>query len=66
MAEILQKRDLLALSIQNFVTNVKQFVRKYYITWLIDLPNKLYDIEKLLISFYVVLLKIVLFFFKKL
>ena len=65
MAEILQKRDLLALSIQNFVTNVKQFVRKYYITWLIDLPNKLYDIEKLLISFYVVLLKIVLFFFKK-
>ena len=66
MAEILQKRDLLALSIQNFVTNVKQFVRKYYITWLIDLPNKLYDVEKLLISFYVVLLKIVLFFFKKL
>ena len=63
MAEILQKRDLLALSIQNFVTNVKQFVRKYYITWLIDLPNKLYDVEKLLISFYVVLLKIVLFFF---
>ena len=65
MAEILQKRDLLALSIQNFVTNVKQFVRKYYITWLIDLPNKLYDVEKLLISFYVVLLKIVLFFFLK-
>ena len=66
MAEILQKRDLLALSIQNFVTNVKQFVRKYYITWLIGLPNKLYDVEKLLISFYVVLLKIVLFFLKKL
>ena len=54
------------LSIQNFVIKVKRFVRKYYITWLIDLPNKLYDVEKLLISFsfYVVLLKIVVFFKK--
>ena len=39
--------------LQNFVRKVKQFVRKYYITWFIDLANKLYnDIEKLLISFY--------------
>ena len=51
MAEILQKRDFLTWSIQNFVRKVKQFVRKY-ITWLIDLANKIYDVEKLLISFY--------------
>ena len=31
---------------QNVVRKVKQFVRKYYITWLIDLANKLYDVEK--------------------
>ena len=51
MAEILQKRDFLTWSIQNFVRKVKQFVRKY-ITWLIDLANKIYDVDKLLISFY--------------
>ena len=51
MAEIPQKRDFLTWSIQNFVRKVKQFVRKY-ITWLIDLANKIYDVEKLLISFY--------------
>ena len=48
MAEIPQKRDFLTWSIQNFVRKVKQFVRKYYITWLIDLANKLYDVEKTL------------------
>ena len=53
MAEILQEHDFLTWSIQNFVRKVKQFVRKYYITWLIDLANKLHDIEKLLISCYV-------------
>ena len=36
MAEIPQERDFLTWSIQNFVTKVKQFVRKYYVTWLID------------------------------
>ena len=46
MAEIQQKRDFLAWSIQNFVRKKKQFVRKYYITWLIDLVNKLIDVEK--------------------
>ena len=53
MAEIPQKRDFLTWSIQNFVRKVKQFVRKY-ITWLIDLANKIYDVEKLLISFYTI------------
>ena len=43
--------DFLTCSIKNVVRKVKQFVRKY-ITWLIDLANKLYDVEKLLISFY--------------
>ena len=38
------------------------FVRKYYITWQIDLANKLYDLEKFLDFFLPnVLLKIVLF-----
>ena len=38
-------------------------VRKYYITWLIDLVNKFYDVEKFLdFIFYHVLLKIVLFY----
>ena len=37
--EIPQKRDFLTRSIQNFLRKVKQFVRKYYITWLIDLAN---------------------------
>ena len=40
--------------IKNFVWKVKQLVRKYYITWLIDLANKLYAVEKLLISFYAI------------
>ena len=40
--------------IKNFVWKVKQFVRKYYITLLIDLANKLYVVEKLLISFYAI------------
>ena len=48
MAEIPQKRNFLTFSIQNFVRKVKKFVRKYYITWLIYLVNKLYDIEKFL------------------
>ena len=38
--------DFLTWSIQNFVRTVKQFVRKYYITWIIYLANKLYDREK--------------------
>ena len=42
MAEIPQERDFLTWSIQNFVTKVKQFVRKYYITWLIDQFNSLH------------------------
>ena len=63
MAEIPQKRDFLTWSIQIFVRKVKQFVRKYYVTWLIYLANKLYDIEKFLdFIIYHVLLKIVLFY----
>ena len=51
------------MSVQNFVRKVKQFVRKYSFTWLIDLGNKLHDIEKIL-DFIVchLLLKIVLFY----
>ena len=51
------------VSVQNFVRKVKQFVRKYSFTWLIDLANKLHDIEKIL-DFIVchLLLKIVLFY----
>ena len=45
MTEIPQKHDFLTSSIKNFSGKVEQFVRKYYITWLIDLPNKLYDIS---------------------
>ena len=52
MAEIPQKRDFLIWSIQNFVRKVKQFVRKYYITWLIDLANQLYVMERFFISFH--------------
>ena len=48
MAEFPQKRDFLTWNIQNFVRNVKQFVRKYYITGLIYLANKLYDLRKFL------------------
>ena len=54
MAEIPQKRDFLTWSIQNFVKKVKQFLRKDYTTWLIYLANKLYGIEKYLISFYAI------------
>ena len=63
MAQILQKRDFLAWSIQNFVRKKKQFVRKYYFTWLIDLANKLIDVENFL-DFILchVLLNIALFF----
>ena len=63
MAEIPQKRDFLSWSSQNFVRKVKQFVRKYYITWLIYLANKLYDVEKF-IDFILsrVFLKFVLFY----
>ena len=35
----------------NFRKKVKEFVRKYYTTSLIDLANKLYGVEKM-ISFY--------------
>ena len=43
MREIPQKRDFLTWGIQDFVRKVRQFFTKYYITWLIDLANKLYD-----------------------
>ena len=48
MIEIPQKHDFLTWSIRNFVRKVKQFVAKYYFTWLIDLAEKLYDTEKFL------------------
>ena len=32
MTEIPQEQDFLTLSLQNFVTKVKQFVRNYYVT----------------------------------
>ena len=54
MAEILEKHDFLTWSIQNFLRKVKQFVRKHYITWLTDLANKSYGVEKFLISFYAI------------
>ena len=63
MAEVPQKQDFLTWSIQNIISKVKQFVKKYYITWLIYLANKLHDVEKCL-DFILchVLLKIVLFY----
>ena len=63
MEEIPQKCDFLTSSIQNFIRKVKQFVRKYYITCLIYLANKLYDVETFL-SFILchVLLRLVLFY----
>ena len=63
MAETPQKDDFISWSIQNSVRKVKQFVRKYYITWLVYLANKLYDLEKFL-DFILchVLLKIVLLY----
>ena len=36
MAEIPQEHDFLTWDIQTFVRKVKQFVRRYYITWSID------------------------------
>ena len=45
MAEIPQKRDFLTWGIQNIVRKVKQFVTTYHITWLIDLANKIYDVD---------------------
>ena len=60
MAEITQEHDFLTWSIQNFVTEVKQCVRKYHITWLIDLGNKLHEIENLDFILCQVLLTIVL------
>ena len=54
MAEIPQEFNFLTCSIQNFERKVKQFVRKYYFTRLIDLANNLYDIEEFLISFYAI------------
>ena len=35
IAEIPQESDFITWSIKNFVRKVKQFVKKYYITWLI-------------------------------
>ena len=63
MAEVPQKHDFLTWSIQNFVRKVKQFARKYYITWLIYLANTLYDVEKF-IDFILchMLLKVVLYY----
>ena len=48
MTVIPQKRNFLNQSIQNFVRKVKEFVTKYSITWLVELANKLYDIETFL------------------
>ena len=47
MIDIPQKPDFLTCSIQNSVRKVKQVDAKY-ITWLIDLTEKLYDTEKFL------------------
>ena len=46
MSEMPQKRDFLTWSIQNFLRKRIQFVRKYPIAWLIDLANKLHDVNK--------------------
>ena len=62
MGEILQKCGFHTWSIPNFVRKVKQFVRKY-ITLLIYLANKFYDIEKFLdFILCLVLLTIVMFY----
>ena len=61
MAEIPKEHDFLR-SIQNFVRKVKQFLRKYYITWLNDLANKLYNRKILDFILFHLLLKIVLFY----
>ena len=64
MEEIPQEYHFLTWSIQNFERKVKQFVRKYYITWLIDLANNLYDRKILDFILCHLLLKIVLFYHK--
>ena len=61
MAEIPREHDFLR-SIQNFVRKVKQFLRKYYITWLLDLANTLYNRKILDFILFHLLLKIVLFY----
>ena len=54
MTEVPQKRSFLMCSFHNLLRKVKQFVWKYYLdSWLIGLANKLNDIGKFLISFYV-------------
>ena len=65
MAEIPQKRDYPTWSIENFVKNLKQFAKKYYITSLTDLANKLHGAEEFL-NFILcpVLLNIVSFFLR--
>ena len=45
MIENPEKHDFLTWSIQNFIRKVKQFVTKYYITWLIDFAEKSCDTE---------------------
>ena len=52
MVEIPQEHDFLTWSIQNLVRKVKQFVRKYFLTRLIELANKFYNKEEFIISFY--------------
>ena len=63
MIENPEKHDFLTWSIQNFIRKVKQFVTKYYITWLIDFAERSCDTETFL-DFILchVLLKIVLFY----
>ena len=46
MVEIPQKLDFFIWNIHNFERKVKQFVKKYYTICLIDLADKLYDVEK--------------------
>ena len=63
MIEIQQKHDFLIWGIQNLARKVKQFVTKYYITWSIDLAEKLYDTDKFLdFNLCQVSLKIVFFY----
>ena len=59
MAEIPHERDFLVWIILNFV---QKSVRKHYVTRLIDFASKLYDVEKFLILFCHLLLKIALFY----
>ena len=62
MAGIPQKRDFPTSTIQIFVRKVKQFVRKYYITWLIDLANNLWRRKIYWFYFMSCVIKIVLFY----